>query len=695
MVAPLPTRAVVVLSMTATAAEAPTPAVPPKAPLPAIMSISLASSDETMTLPSLFTVAASAISPVVAMFITYTEAEPAMPADPPADSEAATEVMSSLLSASTVTVSRALMLPPTVALVVLSIRPTSAPAPTPPRPPKATAPATPSSFVWSLARTVTSCVVAPSPAGLMVAALPIAAVVVSVRSVTVAEPATPTLPPPEPPAAMVWMSSCEVAVAATPEVFSVSTVPSPSFLPVGTAISPRLPRPVALPSMRASTVLSVISTEADAPMATLPPPETLPARLKRSTSSAAPTWRLPSAIAVEPASMPALTVFFACTTEPEPATPTLLATPPEAEMASMRVVESDLTVMSPAVDSTLVLPLRRASTVLPTSFQANETPTPALSVLAPSAPARPKIRELSVECRAMPAVLSTPSPPRRPAIQALVLLPMVLMVTAPAPAMAPLLAPMAAEMVSMLLSVVASSLMAPVASTSLSSIALSLSLPSLFQLKDRPTPAFPPKAMAPAIERIVESSRALRSTVLTPLSATLSSPVRVVLSISLIDTEPATPSLPLVPATEADRLSILPVTWASASNAPESLTVASSAKAAVVPLSEFCAYEPARPLPLCWVEMVTPPDSALTASLLVAFMARLSALVTLAPSERKAWVSASMSLIDTSAETAMPNLPLPDLLAPAALPLPSWVSLAPAGISVCALLLVASAPATE
>ena len=64
-VAPVPTRAVTVLVRMATAAEAPTPALPPKAPLPAIMSISLSSSADTMTLPSLCTVAPSAISPLV------------------------------------------------------------------------------------------------------------------------------------------------------------------------------------------------------------------------------------------------------------------------------------------------------------------------------------------------------------------------------------------------------------------------------------------------------------------------------------------------------------------------------------------------------------------------------------------------------------------------------------------------------
>ena len=258
-----------------------------------------------------------------------------MPAEPPTDSEAATEVMSSALRASMVTVSLALTLPATLAVVVLSIRPTSAPAPTPPLPPKATAPATPSRVVSSEARTVTSCVLLPSSSGLMLAPLPMAAVVISVRSVTVAEPATPALPPPEPPAAMVSMSSCEVAVTATPRVDSVSTVPALFFSPVGTSMAARLPRPVALPSMRASTVLSVISTEAEAPMPALPPPATLPARLKRSTSSEAPTCTLPSAIAVEPASMPALTVFLVCTTEPAPATPALPATPPAAAMPSM------------------------------------------------------------------------------------------------------------------------------------------------------------------------------------------------------------------------------------------------------------------------------------------------------------------------------------------------------------------------
>ena len=68
-------------------------------------------------------------------------------------------------------------------MVILSTRPTSAPAPTPPLPPKATAPATPSRVVSSEARTVTSCVLLPSSSGLMLAPLPMAAVVISVRSV--------------------------------------------------------------------------------------------------------------------------------------------------------------------------------------------------------------------------------------------------------------------------------------------------------------------------------------------------------------------------------------------------------------------------------------------------------------------------------------------------------------------------------
>ena len=121
----------------------------------------------------------------------------------------------------------------------------------------------------------------------------------------------------------------------------------------------------------------------------------------------------------------------------------------------------------------------------------------------------------------MLAALSTPSPPRVPAIQVLVLLSMVLMVTAAAPAMGPLLAPMAAEMVSMLLSVVAATETNPLASTSLLAIQLSVSLSSWFQLNDRPMPALPPKAMAPAMARMVESSSAVRPTVETPVSSAL------------------------------------------------------------------------------------------------------------------------------------------------------------------------------
>ena len=466
---------------------------------------------------------------------------------------------------------------------------TSAPAPTPALPPKATAPATPSSCVLSVARTVASWVAAPLLVGLMRPVLPTTASVCSFIKVTVAEPATPTLPPPAPPAAIDWMSSNDVAVIATPVLLSVCSTPAPSLRPVATLIAARLPRAVALPSRRALTVLSVINREADAPMPTLPPTDTLPARLNTSTSSRAATCTLPSAVAVEPASMAAVTAWVVCTTVPAPARPTLLATPPAAEMASTWVVDVAPTAMLPAAESTLVLPFRRASTTLSTSFQAKDTPTPALSLEAPSAPASPKMRELSLAARTTPASPSTPSPPFWPETTVRVLLRMVLTVTAPEAAIGPLLAPMAAEMVSMLLSVCALIVTRPVASMSLSLTPLSVVLLKRFQPNDKPTPALPPKAMAPAMARMAESSRAFRSTLLTPVSRVLWMAVWVVLPMLLIDTDPATPTLPLAPAMEADRVSMVPVTCASAVSAPLRLTVALLKRLAVVPDSVFWA----------------------------------------------------------------------------------------------------------
>ena len=65
--------------------------------------------------------------------------------------------------------------------------------------------------------------------------------------------------------------------------------------------------------------------------------------------------------------------------------------------------------------------------------------------------------------------------------------------------------------------------------------------------------------------------------------------VWVVLPMLLIDTDPATPTLPLAPAMEADRVSMVPVTCASAVSAPLRLTVALLKRLAVVPDSVFWA----------------------------------------------------------------------------------------------------------
>ena len=92
---------------------------------------------------------------------------------------------------------------------------------------------------------------------------------------------------------------------------------------------------------------------------------------------------------------------------------------------------------------------------------------------------------------------------------------------------------------------------------------------------------------------------------------------------------------------------------------------------------------------MAWVEIVTAPASALMASVLAATTLTSVAWLTWAPSVMAAVVSATTSFHEASAETAMPNLPVPAPLEP------DCVLLSPAaGASVCALLLVAMAPAT-
>ena len=116
----------------------------------------------------------------------------------------------------------------------LSMRPTSAPAPTPPHlPPKATA-SDAEQVVSVQKRTVQVLrITCRRPPGWWHRCR-WRRWSFSVRSVTVAEPATPTLPPPGHRRQI--STSCELAVTATPVVDSVSTVPAASaFLPVGAA----------------------------------------------------------------------------------------------------------------------------------------------------------------------------------------------------------------------------------------------------------------------------------------------------------------------------------------------------------------------------------------------------------------------------------------------------------------------------
>ena len=164
--------------------------------------------------------------------------------------------------------------------------------------------------------------------------------------------------------------------------------------------------------------------------------------------------------------------------------------------------------------------------------------------------------------------------------------------------------------------------------------------------------------------------------------------------MSLIDTEPATPTLPLAPATEADRLSISPLTWASPSSAAER-------DGGVV--GEGCGGAGERVLGVGAGQAVTAllgRDGDRTGErahrkFVGGLEVEIRGLGDLGPVGEEG-LGVGIDVVDRDVGGYRDTeLALPDLLAPAALPLPSWVSLASAGISVCALLSVASAPATE
>ena len=221
-------------------------------------------------------------------------------------------------------------------------------------------------------------------------------------------------------------------------------------------------------------------------------------------------------------------------------------------MASMRVVEPAFTVTSPAVDSTLASSQGRASTMLSTSFQVKATPTPACRC---SRRARPR----TVDARAVgrqpgrcrrhcPAVAA-----RVPAISSAWRLSMVLMWSPrPAPTWHALAG--ARWRRDGIDAVVGGGVEIdrPLASRHCRRSS-SLSLPSLFQLNDRPTPALPPKGDGAGDQGGWWSRRAQwADRGHAPLRATLSGRSWCCCRCRLIDAEPRH-DLALAPATEADQ----------------------------------------------------------------------------------------------------------------------------------------------
>ena len=158
---------------------------------------------------------------------TGTLAVPAMPADPPPPIAPLIDTMSSveLALTSTLPFAATCAAAPILASVSLVMTGTSAPAPIPALPPPARAPARPNNAVSSLARTSTSCSSDPPPARFRRAPRSTKARVVSLSTVTVADPAPPAVPPPAPATAAVRISSLELATTETPRPSAVERSP--------------------------------------------------------------------------------------------------------------------------------------------------------------------------------------------------------------------------------------------------------------------------------------------------------------------------------------------------------------------------------------------------------------------------------------------------------------------------------------
>ena len=163
--------------------------------------------------------------------------------EPEIDRMSCVEVANTRTSRLALTVAEA----PIEAWVSFVSNPTSAPAPMPTDPAPPSWPATPRTVVWSEARTIT---IWSAPAPVLVALTaawsPMAAVVVSSRMLTTAEPATFAEPAPPAPAAIVVRSSHEAATTATPKTDSLRRASLPSSAPVSTDTEPLAasPRPV-------------------------------------------------------------------------------------------------------------------------------------------------------------------------------------------------------------------------------------------------------------------------------------------------------------------------------------------------------------------------------------------------------------------------------------------------------------------
>src|SRR3982074_2032979 len=208
------TIALVFCSATETPIAAPTPAVPPTAPLPIVRSNLSASFAITPTLPSARTSAPFAIVATVFPVSTNAPTDPATPASPPAAKPATRENTVSALVACTTTspldLTTALL--SIVAVVVLVRTLTSTPAPTPVPPPTPIVPARSTTRVVSSAATRT-------PLGRMIvptlARWPIVALTSSTTTEDAIATATPTLPPPAPDTTSSLTVSLALAVTMT------------------------------------------------------------------------------------------------------------------------------------------------------------------------------------------------------------------------------------------------------------------------------------------------------------------------------------------------------------------------------------------------------------------------------------------------------------------------------------------------